>query len=134
MTKTATLLKKSENGRKAIYIDDENAEAILKFLKETKGTTQKFWMVVNLILEGRPPRDLYDKEDIEKGCENVTAIKLFKGKRNPRIYCQQYAHGELKIYVIVLSEILPKKTSQGISKKEKSLIRKVAKKQYTLHD
>lgn len=91
-------------------------------------------MVIELILEGRPPRDLYDKENIEKGCEHVSAIKLFKGTKNPRIYCQHYSHGELKVYVIVLSELLEKKTSKGNSKKEKAIIRRVAKKQYQLNE
>ena len=80
------------------------------------------------------PRDLYDKEDFEPGCEHITAIKLFKGKRNPRIYCQQYAIDGKQIFVIVASELLEKKKSEGLSKKEKAIIQRVASYQYQLHD
>ena len=134
MERRATLLKKSRNGRKSVYIDDENAEEILSYLKAEPGNLKKFWMIVELILEGKPTRDLYDKENFEKGCEHVAAMKLFKGKKNPRIYCQHYSHKEKSVYVIVASELLIKKKSQGLSKKEKSIIRRVAKYQYKLDD
>lgn len=76
-----TLFKKSINGRKALYIDNENGYLILQYLNDDKSNLKKFHMIVELILEGRPSRDLYDKENFEKGCEHITAMKLFKGKK-----------------------------------------------------
>ena len=134
MKRTAFLYETSKDGKKAFYIDEENYADILEFLKSDKANVRKFRYAVDLILNNRPPRDLYDKEDFEAGCENVTAIKLFKGTKNPRIYCQQYTDKEKQVFVIVASELLPKKKSQGLTNVEKSIIRRVAKYKYTLTD
>ena len=131
----AILYKKSKNGRKAIYIDENNAKTILIFLKKERASINKFIMVAELLLEHtHVPRDLYGKENFEKGCENVYAIKLFRGKKNPRIYCQQYSHKEKEIFVIIVSELLEKKKSKSITNKEKSIIRRVASYQYKFKD
>jgi hypothetical protein len=61
-------------------------------------------------------------------------MKPAKGKNNPRIYCQQYARGDKKLYVIVMAELLQKKTSEGLSKKEKQIIRRVASYEYEFED
>ena len=132
MKRKASLLKKSKNGRKALYIDVENGPEILKYLNDDPSNLIKFNKVVGLILEGGALRALYDKENFEKGCEHVTAIKLFKGKKNPRIYCQQYADKGKQVFVIVIAELLVKKTSQGLSKRERTIIRRVAKYEYDL--
>src|SRR5690606_34382467 len=118
--------KMSKNGRKAFYLDEQNSSEILDYLKSESANQKKFAMVVEQILEGRPTRDLYDKENFEKGCEHITAIKLFKGKKNPRIYCKQYADGETHQFVIIAVELLEKKKSQKLTEKEKSIIRRVA--------
>ncbi len=110
----------------------ENGPDILKFLNANKANLIKFNKVVELILEGRAPRELYDKENFDKSCGHVTAIKLFKGKKNPRIYCQQYSDKDKQIFVIVIAELLEKKTAQGLSKKERTIIRRVAKYEYEL--
>jgi len=131
----AILIRSSANGRKAIYIDEENAQAILYFIQGSSAFTKKFRLIQDLILEdNRPPRDLYDKEDFEKGCEHVTAMKLSKGKMNPRIYCQQYTHKDKNIYVIVMSELLEKKKSTSLTNVEKQIIRKVARYEYELEE
>tara|TARA_Y100000588_G_C13698515_1_gene687608 strand:+ start:85 stop:471 length:387 start_codon:yes stop_codon:yes gene_type:complete len=125
----------SNNGKKALYIDAENAGEILAFIKSKPSFQNKFKNIQELILEhNMPPRDLYDKEDFEKGCEHITAMKLAKGKDNPRIYCQQYSHKGKERFVIIASELLEKKKSQGLTNKEKQLIRKVAKYDYELED
>lgn len=133
MYKKATLIKFSRNCRKAVYIDIENKDVIYAFLKEKRSRSQKFLQIIEMILEeNMPPRDLYDKENFEKGCEHITAMKLSKGKENPRIYCQQYSDGDKKIFVIVISELLKHKASQKLTHKEKSIIRKVSKLNYEL--
>jgi hypothetical protein len=131
----ATFFRSSTNGKKAFYIDDENSASIIEFLKSSSAYRKKFEYILKLLLEHeRPPRDLYDKENIEKGCEHITAMKPAKGKNNPRIYCQQYKDSEREVYVIVASELLEKKKSEGLTNKEKTIIRRVASYQYELSD
>lgn len=133
MKRKAVLIKSSKNGRKAVYIDEKNKQAIYAFLNGQNKRKQKFLQIIDMILEeNRPPRDLYDKEDFEKGCENITAIKLSKGSENPRIYCQQYAHKGKKVFVIIVSELLEHKSSKKLTHKEKGIIRRVAKIEYEL--
>jgi hypothetical protein len=128
----AQLIKVSEDGKKAFYLDEENSSDIMSFLKSESANLKKFNTALELILNHRAPRDLYDKENFEKGCEQVTAIKLFKGKKNPRIYCQQYTDGETERFVIIGIELLEKKKSQKLTATEKSIIRRVSKFEYEL--
>ncbi len=135
MKRDAILYRKSRNGKKEFYIDRDNSEELLNFLKSDKANIKKFRYVLEMILEHQNPnRDLYDKENFEKGCEHITAIKLFKGKRNPRIYCQQYTEHDKEVFVIIASELLVKKKSERLSNKEKSIIRRVASYQYELKE
>ena len=134
MKRNAKLIRLSVNGRKAFYIDEHNAAEILDFLERNSAARKKFNMLLELLLEGRAPRDLYDREDFEKGCEHVTAIKLLKGKMNPRIYCQQYSDNEKQVFVIVAVELLEKKKAKKLSNTEKTIIRRVAGYEYNLID
>jgi hypothetical protein len=135
MKRVAELYKTSSNGKKAVYIDVENKAALVEFLKSESAYRDKFRMIVEMLLDHpHVPRDLYDKEDFEKGCERVTAMKPTKGKLNPRIYCQQYSDKERKVFVIVVSEVLDKKKSQKLTAREKSIIRRVASYQYELKE
>jgi hypothetical protein len=116
-------------------LDEHNAETILAFLNRDKSNSKKFNYVVELLLEHvHVPRDLYDKENFEPGCEHVTAIKLFKGKMNPRIYCQQYAYKQKEIFVIIVSELLVKKKTRKLTHVEKGIIRRVASFNYTIKE
>ncbi|WP_234862245.1 hypothetical protein [Mariniradius sediminis] len=105
----------------------------MAFLKSDSANLKKFNTAVEMILNHQAPRDLYDKEDFEKGCEKVTAIKLFKGKKNPRIYCQQFADGDTERFVIIGIELLEKKKSQKLTSTEKAIIRRVSKYEYDLN-
>lgn len=133
MKRKAELIKISQDGKKAFYLDAENSGEIMAFLKSDPANLKKFQTTLELILNHRAPRDLYDKENFEKGCEQVTAIKLFKGKKNPRIYCQQYSDGDLERFVIIGIELLEKKKSQKLTSTEKSIIRRVSKYEYDLN-
>lgn len=133
MKRKAELIKISQDGKKAFYLDAENSGEIMAFLKSDPANLKKFQTTLELILNHRAPRDLYDKENFEKGCEQVTAIKLFKGKKNPRIYCQQYSDGDLERFVIIGIELLEKKKSQKLTATEKSIIRRVSKYEYDLN-
>jgi len=128
----AQLIRISDDGKKAFYLDEENSVEIMNFLRSESANLKKFNTSLELILNHRAPRDFYDKENFEKGCEHVTAIKLFKGKKNPRIYCQQYTDGETERFVIIGIELLEKKKSQKLTSIEKSIIRRVSKFEYDL--
>jgi hypothetical protein len=130
----AILLYTSENGRKAVYVDEKNSSEILAWINASPQNKRKFQFIIELLLNGRITKELYDKENIEKGCENVTAMKPFRGTKNPRIYCQQYSDKNKKIFVIVASELLEKKKSNELTKKEKTIIRRVSKYDYELID
>lgn len=135
LKRKAKLYRKSKDGKKAFYIDVDNAETIFTFLKSEKSYVNKFRYILELLLDhSQIPRDLYDKENFEKGCEHITAMKPAKGKNNPRIYCQQYSLKEKNIYVIIASELLKKKKSEGLTNKEKTIIRRVASYEYELID
>jgi len=128
----AQLIRISDDGKKVFYLDEENSVEIMSFLRSESANLKKFNTSLELILNHRAPRDFYDKENFEKGCEHVTAIKLFKGKKNPRIYCQQYTDGETERFVIIGIELLEKKKSQKLTSIEKSIIRRVSKFEYDL--
>ncbi|MFC4871738.1 hypothetical protein [Negadavirga shengliensis] len=132
MKRKANWIKTSDDGKKAFYLDDENSGEILAFLEQDPANAKKFRTALELILNHRAPRDIYDKEDFEKGCEHITAIKLFKGKKNPRIYCQQFSDGQTERFVIIGVELLEKKKSQKLTEREKNIIRRVAKFEYDL--
>ncbi|UZD24361.1 hypothetical protein [Algoriphagus halophytocola] len=133
MKRKAELIKISQDGKKAFYLDAKNSGEILAFLKSDPANLKKFQTTLELILNHRAPRDLYDKENFEKGCEQVTAIKLFKGKKNPRIYCQQFTDGDTERFVIIGIELLEKKKSQKLTATEKSIIRRVSKYEFDLN-
>ncbi|WP_157466122.1 hypothetical protein [Belliella baltica] len=132
MKRKAELIEISADGKKAFYVDAANSQKIMAFLQSDPANLKKFKTALQLILNHRAPRDLYDKENFEKGCEHVTAIKLFKGKKNPRIYCQQFTDGESERFVIIGIELLEKKKSQKLTAAEKSIIRRVAQYEYDL--
>lgn len=134
MNRKAVLYKTSKDGKREFYIDEINSTELRIFLAKDRANIKKLNYVLEILLEHphNIPTDIYDKENFEKGCEKVTAIKLFKGKKNPRIYCQQYTENGKKVFVIIASELLEKKKSNSLTSKEKSIIRRVASYQYQL--
>lgn len=131
MQRKALHIETSEDGSRAIYIDSKNSSRIFEFITSKPVLTKKFKYVIRLILGGHRNTDLYDKEEINENCKGVTAIKLMKGKLNPRIYCKEITT-ENKVRVVVCCELLEKKKSQKISHKEINLINKVAKYEYEI--
>ncbi len=135
MQREAIFIKKSEDGKRAFMVDAKNYKEILAILNQNDAYKKKFKHALTLLLSGNITRDLYDKENIEKGCEHIRALKLFKGKNNPRIYCQEKTVGENKVFVIIACDAVVKKTtSSGLSKKDKQIIRSIAKYEYAIHD
>ncbi|MES2447151.1 MAG: hypothetical protein V4546_08210 [Bacteroidota bacterium] len=135
MQRKAILVKKSIDGKKAFFVDERNAKEIYSILNKDEAYKKKFRFALHQLLDGKITRDLYDKENFEKGCEHITALKLFKGKNNPRIYCQEQTFGEQKVFVIIACSVVAKKTtSSGLSKKDKQNIRSIAKYEYDIKD
>ncbi len=131
MKRKAKIIKSAPDGKRYIAVDKENASEILHFLQANK-LNKKFELICSTILSGLKNPELYDKEDINSKCKNVTAMK-FKGTRNTRIYCQEIKQKN-KTLVVVTSELLPKKKNQKNREKEINLIEKVAGYEYQIEN
>ena len=129
----AVLYRRSEDGRREVYIDVKNSGHIIRFLEKEPVIARKVYLVIQQLTFGyKPARDLYQRENIERGCEHVWAIKPARGRKNPRIYCQQYNLKDRQIFVVVLSELLEKKKTQKPGHRERAIIRRVAGYNYEL--
>jgi len=106
----AFILKESENGRKAICVDSENAKTILAFLNKDERHRKKFRYISELILRDIRNTELYDKENINKKAKHVTAMKFFKGQENARIYCKEQRMNN-QLFIIVCCELIDDKIS-----------------------
>lgn len=131
LARICKIIVKSGDGKKAICIDKENQEEILAYIRQSPRHTKKWLHIVQLILEGHKNTELYDKEEINEKCKNVTAMKFFKGQENDRIYCKEQKM-EDGLYIIVTAEIYLKKKSEKVSKKEIPIIEKVAQYEYEI--
>jgi hypothetical protein len=131
MKRKCTPIIKSKDGKRAIYIDDENKSSVLAYLNQDDRYKKKFQFISEIILGGYKNPEVYDKESINADCKDVTAMKFFKGQENGRIYCKQIntADGVLIIVAAVLHE---RKKSQKNTQVEKNLIKKVGGYQYEL--
>ncbi|MBK7086172.1 MAG: hypothetical protein IPH53_16500 [Flavobacteriales bacterium] len=130
MERTATIINRSPDGKRCLAVDDALAAEILEFIDANPRIRKKFKYITQLILQGHRTPELYDKEDIEKGCEGVMAMKLLKGAENARIYCREvYVKG--MYFVVIACEVIEHKSSQKNSHREKEVIRRVATYQYT---
>lgn len=119
----------TKDGSRAIYIDDENSAEILEYINRDERHKKKFKFITDLILGKFKNTDLYDKEDIDDSCKDVTAMKFFKGQENDRIYCKE-VKSDKGVFVVVAGILHTKKKSQKNSNKEKVLIKKLGKYDY----
>ena len=115
---------KSTDGKRAIYVDSQNKEEILAYIQQSERHRKKWMHIVQLLLEGHKNSELYDKEDINDKCKDVTAMKFFKGQENDRIYCKEIS--DQGIFIIVQVELYLKKKGNKVSKKETPIIKKIA--------
>jgi hypothetical protein len=127
----AIIVKSSDDGKRQIAIDKKNASEIIDFISQNN-LAKKFDLICGLILDGIRNTELYDKEDINTKCKNVTAIK-FKGKLNARIYCQELK-SKGKTLIVIASELLESKKNQKNKSKEKNLIIKVGSYEYHIKE
>jgi len=113
----AKIIRSSDDGKRHIAIDGVNYQKIIDFIFKDERHENKFIDVCNVILTGlRNPR-LYDKENINTRCKNVTAMKFFKGQENARIYCQEVKL-QGKIFVVVVAELLERKKNKKINRRK----------------
>lgn len=131
LNRKAFVLKTSENGRKAICIDTDNAEEILEYINQDERHRKKFRYIAELILRGLKNTELYDKENIDRKAKNVTAMKFFKGQENDRIYCKEQRVDNMT-YVIICCELFRSKKSKSNDKKVKEIIKKISKYNYEI--
>ena len=115
----------SKNKSRAIFIDRENKEEIKEFLYRSDKHKKKFEYIATLILSNIKNTDVYDKEDINDKCKDVTAMKFFKGGSNDRIYCKEVRSGE-GCFVIIMAILHEKKKSQKNKSRENSKIEAIA--------
>lgn len=133
MKRKAVIFQRSEDGKRCIAVDAQNAPAILDYIMQDARHQKKFRHIVELILNGFRNTEMYDKENINDKSRRVTAMKLFKGQENDRIYCQEFTAGD-KTFVVVVAELRERKKSQKNKQTEINLIETVASYEYELDE
>jgi hypothetical protein len=129
MSRHAIHIKSSVDKRRHIYVDSENSKPILEFIKQDERHTRKFNHICEIILLKLRNNELYNKEDINEKCKNVTAMKFFKGQENDRIYCKEFSKGENN-FIVVCGILHEKKKTRKNTLKEINLIETVASYDY----
>lgn len=124
-------IKSAADKKRCVCIDSKNEADIMAFLREDPVRVSKFREVIDLILSGQRNSEVYSKENIDKKCKDVTAIKMFKGGQNIRLYCKEQKSDNGTFYVIVAKH-LPKKKDQKVKGKTKTLIQTVSSYDYTI--
>jgi hypothetical protein len=111
----------ANDGKRAIYIDLEAEAEIMAYIRKDNRHLKKFRFIADLVLGGHRNPDLYDKEDINDACKDVTAMKFFKGQENDRIYCKE-VRSKNQVYVIIMAVLHLRKKSNSLSSKESAII------------
>ena len=133
MKRTAIKIRSSDDGRREIYVDQQNAEQILQYIQQDNRHKKKFNHIADLILDSLRNTGLYDKEEINQQAKGVTAMKFFKGQENDRIYCKEITKAD-KTFVVIMVALRLKKKSQKLTQKEKNIIENVASYEYELEE
>ena len=121
----------SKDGKRAIYIDKENKDTIVAYLNRDERHKKKFRFIADIILGGFRNPEVYDKEDINDQCKDVTAMKFFKGQENDRIYCKEMSTKDGH-FIVVAAILYEKKRSQKLTKEQRTIIEKVGGYQYEI--
>jgi len=114
----------SKDGKKAIYLDEENAEEINSYFTKDNRHKKKFQFISDIILGGHRNTEVYDKEEINDKCKDVTAMKFFKGQDNDRIYCKEI-HSAEGTFIVVAAILYEKKKTQKLNQEQINIIEKV---------
>lgn len=133
MKRSATILRTSPDGKRCIAVDNEVFDEVLVYIGQDKRHKNKFIDIINVILAGFRNTDLYDKEDIDAGSKDITAMKFFKGQENDRIYCKEVKHGN-RTLVVIMAALHQKKKTQQNSNRERAIIKCIAQNIYAEND
>ena len=129
--KKAKEIIKSSDGKKIICVDVDEWKEIFEYINQDEKHKKKFRYICGIILDGHRNTDVYDKENINDNCKDVTAMKFFKGNDNDRIYCKEVSL-EDKTVVVIACRLLIKKKSQKNNKKTNPIINSVGKSEYEI--
>lgn len=121
----------SKDMKRSIYIDSKNKEEILAYLRKDNRHVKKFKFISEIILGGHKNTEVYDKEDINKKCKDVTAMKFFKGQENDRIYCKEIK-SDNGTHIVVTAILHERKKSEDLSSKEIAIINKIGAYDYEI--
>jgi len=105
----------------SLFVDTECADEIIKFLEKNR---KKFLRIFYVILSGFYNEDLYGKEDVGSGTQNIAAMK-FKGKNfgNSRIYCKEFFYrGKQVVMVTMLQKKVQKIKDDKLLKQRLEII------------
>jgi hypothetical protein len=127
----AKIIRYSEDKSIAICVDTETWGVILEYINRDPKHKKKFNYIVDIILKRLRNTDVYDKEEINKKCKGVTAMKFFKGQSNDRIYCKEQTL-EDKTFVVIAAELFEKKKTKKVKQKTKNVIEKVGTYEYEI--
>lgn len=121
----------SKDGKRAIFLDTENSQEIYDYLNRDNRHQKKFKFISDIILGGHKNPNIYDKEDINEYCKDVTAMKFFKGQENDRIYCKEINTPD-GMFIIVYAILYEGKKSKKLTQEQKNIIIKVGGYQYEI--
>lgn len=107
-----------------------NADELLEFFRQNQRYQRKFDHICELILGNHKNRELYDKEEPDNKSKGVRAMKFFKGQDNARVYCKEVTL-EDRTFVVIAAELLNRKKQNRLTRKELSIIHRVASYEYT---
>lgn len=121
----------SKDGKRAIFLDTENSQEIYAYLNRDKRHQKKFKFIADIILGSHKNPNIYDKEDINEYCKDVTAMKFFKGQENDRIYCKEISTPD-GMFIVVCAILYEGKKSKKLTQAQKNIIIKVGGYQYEI--
>lgn len=121
----------SKDGKRAIYLDELNATELFAYFNQDSRHKKKFRFIADIILGGHKNSDVYDKEDINDKCKDVTAMKFFKGQDNDRVYCKE-VHSNKGTFIVVLAVLYKKKKTQKLNQQQINIIEKVGGYRYEI--
>lgn len=129
MKRKSIFLIGSADGKQEIHLDYIHATSLKKHIFQDDRHRKKFMFIAEIILRGLKNPQVYDKENINKYANDITAMKFFKGQENDRIYCKEYVrNGKTQIVVAIL--LIEKKKTNHIDKRIRQVIEVISNYDY----
>lgn len=129
MKRSASLVQSSDDKKRHIYVDQEIKNELLAYISSDSRHTKKFRFIIEAILQNLRIPELYSKEEINSSCKGVTAMKLFKGQENDRIYCKEFSVNG-KGFIVVCCVLHERKKAKKLSHREKAIIEAIGSYEY----